>query len=126
MAKILVCDDSAFMRMLLKKILLDAGHEIIAEAGNGIQAMQAYYLHKPDLVTMDITMPELDGISATKQICGRDPKARIVMVTAIGQKQFVADAVEAGARDFIIKPFEPEKIIETVNRVLGEKRALSS
>ncbi len=118
MSRILVCDDSAFMRMMLKKLLTDMGHEIAGEAGDGKQAVQLYRQHKPDLVTMDITMPIMDGIEAVKHIHEEDPSARIIMVTAIGQRSIIADAIKAGAASFIVKPFEPEQVEETVNKVL--------
>lgn len=120
MSKILVCDDSAFMRMMLKKSLTDKGHEVVAEAGDGKQAVQLYRQHKPDLVTMDITMPVMDGIQAVKHIHDEDPLARIVMVTAIGQRSVITDAIKAGASSFIIKPFDPEQVEETINKVLLE------
>lgn len=119
MSKILVCDDSAFMRMMLKKLLTDNGHEIVAEAGDGKQAVQLYRQHKPDLVTMDITMPIMDGIEAVKFIHEEDPLARIIMVTAIGQRSIITDALKAGASSFIIKPFDPEQVEETINKVLA-------
>ena len=120
MSRILVCDDSAFMRMMLKKLLTDIGHEIVAEAGDGKQAVQLYRQFKPDLVTMDITMPVMDGIQAVKHIHEEDPVARIVMVTAIGQRSIISDALKAGASGFIIKPFDPEQVQETVKKVLVE------
>lgn len=119
MSRILVCDDSAFMRMMIKKLLTDIGHEIVAEAGDGKQAVQLYRQFKPDLVTMDITMPVMDGIQAVKHIHDEDPIARIVMVTAIGQKSIISDALKAGASGFIIKPFDPEQVEETVKKVLN-------
>lgn len=119
MARILIADDSVFMRMLLKKILTAAGHQIIAEAGNGKDAVTLFKLHKPDIVTMDITMPEMDGIEAVKHIHEEDCLARIVMVTAIGQEQIVKSALLEGASDFIIKPFEEERVVEVVSKVLN-------
>ncbi len=119
MPRILVCDDSAFMRMMLKKLLTDIGHEIVAEAGDGKQAVQLYRQFKPDLVTMDITMPVMDGIQAVKHIHEEDPLARIIMVTAIGQRSIIADAIKAGASSFVVKPFDPAQVEETVNKVLA-------
>lgn len=119
MARILVCDDSSFMRMMLKKLLTDNGHEIVGEAGDGKQAVQLYRQFKPDLVTMDITMPIMDGIEAVKHIHEEDPLARIIMVTAIGQRSIITDALKAGASSFIVKPFEPDQVAETVNKVLA-------
>ena len=119
MSRILVCDDSAFMRMMLKKLLAEKGHDIVAEAGDGKQAIQLYRQHKPDLVTMDITMPIMDGIEAVRHIHNEDPLARIVMVTAIGQRGVITEAIKAGASSFIIKPFDPDQIEETINKVLA-------
>jgi two-component system chemotaxis response regulator CheY len=119
MAKVLVCDDSAFMRMMLKKVLIENGHEVVAEAGDGKQAVQMYRLHKPDLTTMDITMPNLDGIEAVKIIHDENPLARIIMVTALGQKAIITDALKAGASDFIVKPFDPAQVIDTIKKVLS-------
>ena len=120
MPKVLVCDDSAFMRMMLKKLLTDLGHEIVGEAGDGKQAVQMYRQFKPDLVTMDITMPVMDGIQAVKHIHDEDPLARIIMVTAIGQRSIISDAIKAGASSFIVKPFDPEQVSEAVAKVLNE------
>ena len=121
MAKILVCDDSVFMRMMLKKVLIDNGHEIVGEAGNGMEAVQLYRQFQPDLVTMDITMPKMDGIEAVRHIHEENPLARIVMVTALGQKAIITDALKAGASDFIVKPFDPEQVIETIKQEMLDK-----
>ncbi|EGO65764.1 response regulator [Acetonema longum] len=120
MARILICDDSMFMRMLLGKLLKEAGYEIVAEAGDGNQAVQLYQQYKPDLVTMDITMSHLDGIGAAKKIHEIDPSARVVMVTAIGQKQVIEDANQAGASGFIIKPFAPQEVLRVVKSALED------
>ncbi|MDF2636502.1 MAG: response regulator receiver protein, partial [Pelosinus sp.] len=106
MAKILVCDDSAFMRMMLKKVLIDNGHEVVGEAGDGMEAVQLFRQYKPDLITMDITMPKMDGIEAVKHIFAEDPLVRIIMVTALGQRSIITDAINAGASDFVVKPFD--------------------
>lgn len=119
MARILVCDDSAFMRMMLKKVLIENGHEIVGEAGDGMEAVQMYRQHKPDLATMDITMPKMDGIQAVTHIHEENPLARIIMVTAIGQRAIITDALKAGAADFIIKPFDNEQVIATIEKVLS-------
>ncbi|MEN6412991.1 MAG: response regulator [Veillonellales bacterium] len=124
MARILVCDDSAFMRMMLKKILIDNGHEIVSEAGNGKEAVQAYRQFQPDLTTMDITMPKMDGIEAVKLIHAENPLARVIMVTAIGQRAVITDALKAGASDFIVKPFDPNQVRDTVNKILEESASL--
>jgi two-component system chemotaxis response regulator CheY len=105
--------------MMLKKVLVDNGHEIVGEAGNGMEAVQHYRQLQPDLVTMDITMPKMDGIEAVKHIHEENPLARIIMVTALGQKAVITDALKAGASDFIVKPFDPEQVIETVKKVLS-------
>jgi len=118
MAKILVTDDAAFMRMMLKNILQAAGHEVV-EAANGLEAIQQYEAHKPDAVTMDITMPEMEGIPAVREIIKRDPNARIVMCTAMGQQSMVVDAIQSGARGFIVKPFQKDKVLDEISKLLG-------
>ncbi|GIV16319.1 MAG: chemotaxis protein CheY [Armatimonadota bacterium] len=117
--RILVTDDALFMRVTLKNILTQHGYEVAGEATNGREAVEMYKNLKPDLVTMDITMPEMDGISAVREIKKIDPNARIVMVTAMGQKNLVVEAIQAGAKDFIVKPFQPERVIESVQKLLG-------
>lgn len=117
-ARILVCDDSAFMRMMLKRVLIADGHEIVGEAGDGMEAVQLYRHYKPDLATMDITMPKMDGIQAVRHIYEENPLARIIMVTALGQRSIITDALKAGASDFIVKPFDPDQVIETIEKVL--------
>ncbi|CAB50460.1 response regulator [Pyrococcus abyssi] len=119
MARILVVDDAAFMRMLLKKILTQAGHEVVGEASNGKEAVEKYKQLKPDLVTMDIVMPEMDGITAVKEIMKIDPNAKIIMITAVGQEAKVMEALKSGAKGYIVKPFQAQKVIEEVNRVLS-------
>ncbi|MFE5323634.1 response regulator [Paenibacillus sp. NPDC056579] len=119
MAKVMVVDDAAFMRMMLKTMLTEEGHEIVAEAANGLEAVQAYMSAKPDLVTMDITMPELDGVGAVREIHRLDPRAKIIMCSAMGQKAMVIEAITAGAKDFVVKPFQKERVMESVNKVLG-------
>lgn len=118
MAKILVVDDSSIMRRNLSAILTSAGHDVIAEASNGEQAVKEYKRAKPDLVTMDITMPELDGIAAVKKIISLDPDAKIVIISALEQKFMVLSAIQNGAKHYIIKPFIPDKVIAVVNAVL--------
>lgn len=118
MAKILLVDDAAFMRMRCAKLLAENGHETV-EAENGADAIEKYQTHKPDLVLMDITMPVMDGIKATQKLKEMDPNAKIVMVSALGQQTMVMEAIKSGALDFIVKPFQPEKILSTVKRVLG-------
>ncbi|GBC97020.1 Chemotaxis protein CheY [bacterium HR16] len=117
--RILITDDALFMRVTLKNILTQHGYEVAGEATNGREAVEMYKSLKPDLVTMDITMPEMDGISAVREIKKVDPNARIVMVTAMGQKNLVVEAIQAGAKDFIVKPFQPDRVIESVQKLLG-------
>jgi two-component system chemotaxis response regulator CheY len=117
--RILIVDDAAFMRMMLKDILAKNGYEIAGEAPNGLLAIERYKETHPDLVTMDITMPEMDGITAVKEIRKFDPDARIVMCSAMGQQAMVIEAIQAGARDFIVKPFQPERVLEAVRKNLA-------
>ena len=120
MAKnILICDDAAFMRMMVKDILTKNGYEVVGEAENGMKALEKYQELKPDLTTMDITMPEMDGISAVKEIKKVDPNAKIVMCSAMGQQSMVIDAIQSGAKDFIVKPFQADRVIESIRKVLG-------
>jgi two-component system chemotaxis response regulator CheY len=119
MAKILVVDDAAFMRMMLKDILVKGGHEIVGEAENGLVAVEKFNQLHPDLVTMDITMPEMEGIEALKRIKQQHPAARVIMCSAMGQQHMVVQAIQAGARDFIVKPFQPERVIESVAKAIG-------
>lgn len=114
---ILVVDDAAFMRMMIRDILAKEGYTI-HEAVNGRDAIEKYAELQPDLVTMDITMPELDGISALRAIRDSDPAARILMVSAMGQQKMIVEALEAGALDFLVKPFQPTKVLETVKKCL--------
>lgn len=119
MARILVCDDAAFMRMTLIKLLQSAGHEVVGEAENGLEVVEKYKLLHPDIVLMDITMPELDGIEATVQIKEYDPKAGIIMVSAMGQQDKVFAAIKAGATDFVVKPFNPDRILACIKKNFG-------
>lgn len=113
--KILVVDDVAFMRITLEKILKKAGHDVI-QAGSALAALDLYKEHQPDLVTMDITMPEMDGIEAVHKLKEIDPNAQVVMISAMGQESMVGDAIKAGALDFVVKPFQPERILAAVAR----------
>ncbi|KIL80588.1 response regulator [Bacillus badius] len=117
--RILVVDDAAFMRMMIKDILTKNGFEVVGEASDGAQAVEKYKELKPDLVTMDITMPEKDGISALKEIKADDPNARIIMCSAMGQQSMVIDAIQAGAKGFIVKPFQPDRVIEAISKTLA-------
>jgi two-component system chemotaxis response regulator CheY len=117
--RILIVDDAAFMRMMIKEILTKHGYEVVGEAVNGVQAVEKYQELKPDLVTLDITMPEMDGIEALKRIRQIDPQAKVIMCSAMGQQAMVIDAIQAGAKDFIVKPFQAERVIEAVRKTLG-------
>ncbi|MCI5918562.1 MAG: response regulator [Roseburia sp.] len=120
MAKnILICDDAAFMRMMIKDILTKNGYNIAGEAENGAKAVEKYNETKPDLVLMDITMPEMDGIQALKKIKEADPNACIIMCSAMGQQAMVIEAIQSGAKDFIVKPFQAERVLEAVKKVVG-------
>ncbi len=117
--KILIVDDAAFMRMMVKDILVKNGFEVVGEAENGVQAIEKYFELKPDLVTMDITMPEMDGIQALKEIKQKDPSAMIIMCSAMGQQAMVIDAISAGAKDFIVKPFQADRVVEAIEKALS-------
>ncbi len=120
MAKsILICDDAAFMRMMIKDILTKNGYEIADEAENGAIAVDKYSETKPDLVMMDITMPEMDGIGALKAIRAKDSSANIIMCSAMGQQAMVIESIQAGAKDFIVKPFQADRVLEAVRKVIG-------
>ncbi len=120
MAKnILICDDAAFMRMMIKDILTKNGYNIAGEAENGAKAVEKYNETKPDLVLMDITMPEMDGIQALKKIKAGDPNASVIMCSAMGQQAMVIEAIQSGAKDFIVKPFQAERVLEAVKKVVG-------
>jgi two-component system chemotaxis response regulator CheY len=119
MARIMICDDATFIRMMIKDIVITYGHEVAGEAENGQIALSKYKECKPDLVMMDITMPEMNGIEALRGIKQADPEAKVIMCSAMGQQSMVIDAIQAGAKDFIVKPFQPEKIIETIRKILG-------
>ncbi len=117
-ARVLVVDDAAFMRMMLKDILIKNGFMVIGEASNGAEAVLKYQELKPDIVTMDITMPEMDGITAVREIVKINPAAKVVMCSAMGQQAMVLDAIQSGAKDFIVKPFQEEKVIDAMTKVL--------
>jgi two-component system chemotaxis response regulator CheY len=117
--KILIVDDAAFMRMMLTDILEEKGFEIAGEAGDGEEALRQYKELKPDLVTMDIVMPEVGGIESIKEILKIDPEAKILVVSAMGQQALLKEALEAGAKGFVVKPFKPEKVIEEIENILG-------
>jgi two-component system chemotaxis response regulator CheY len=116
---VLVCDDAVFMRTMIGDILTQAGLDVVGEAESGQEAVQKYKDLKPDLVTMDIIMPEMGGIEAVREITSFDPQARVLMCSAMGQQALVAEAIQAGAKDFVVKPFQPSRVLEAVQRVLG-------
>ncbi len=119
MHRILIVDDAMFMRAMIKDILANAGrYEVIGEAANGQEAVQKFSALKPDLITMDIVMPQMDGIEATREIIKQNPKARIVMCSALGQEALVIESIAAGAKDFIVKPFSAEKVLKVIDNVL--------
>ena len=117
--RVLVVDDAAFMRMMVKDILSKNGYEVVGEAENGMKALEKYQELKPDLTTMDITMPEMDGIQALKGIRAKDPNASVIMCSAMGQQAMVIEAIQSGAKDFIVKPFQAERVLEAVKKVIG-------
>ncbi|MCG8402607.1 MAG: response regulator [Firmicutes bacterium] len=117
--RILIVDDATFMRMMIKNIVSKNGYEVVGEAENGSEAIKLYSEYKPDLVTMDITMPEMDGIESVKAIKQMDPNARIIMCSAMGQQSMVMEAIQAGAMDFIVKPFKQDRIIQAIDRVMS-------
>lgn len=117
-ANILIVDDAAFMRMMLKDILTKNGFTVIGEAENGAVALKKYMELQPNLTIMDITMPEMDGLQAVKEIRKRDPQARIIMCSAMGQQSMVIEAIQSGAKDFVVKPFQAERVVEAVAKAL--------
>ena len=119
MAKILLVDDAAFMRMMLKNTLSQAGYTDLIEAEDGVKAVEAYTAEKPDLVFMDITMPNKDGLETLKEIKAMDPGATVVMCSAMGQQAMVVESIQAGAKDFIVKPFQEDRVLEAVKKVIG-------
>lgn len=119
MTRVLIVDDAAFMRMMIKDILQKNGFEVVGEASNGIEAVNLYKKEKPDVVTMDITMPDMDGIEAVKEIKAFDSEAKIIMCSAMGQQSMVMDAIKSGAKDFIVKPFQSDRVLEAIRKVVG-------
>lgn len=119
MATVLVVDDAAFMRMMLKDILTKGGYDVVGEAADGNEAVAKYNELKPDLVTLDITMPNKDGLQALKEIRANDPNATCIMCSAMGQQAMVIEAIQSGAKDFIVKPFQAERVLEAVKKVIG-------
>ena len=119
MARVLITDDAAFMRMMIKNILTQNGHEVVGEAENGAEAVARYAELKPDVTTMDITMPEKDGIAALKEILAGDPAAKVVMCSALGQEAKVIESIRSGAKDFVVKPFQQDRVLSAVTKALG-------
>ena len=119
MARILIADDASFMRQMIREIIEPEGHEVVGEATNGIEAVELYQELQPDLVTMDIVMPKRSGIDAVKIILAENPTACVVMCSALGQEALVVEAVETGAKDFIVKPFKEDQVLEIVRRILN-------
>ncbi|MBL8058302.1 MAG: response regulator [Anaerolineales bacterium] len=118
MAKILIVDDAEFLRVRISKMLVSNGHQVI-EAENGAVAVNSYKTNRPDAVLMDVTMPEMDGLAALKAIRTGDPNARVVMLTALGQESVVLEAIKSGAKDFVVKPFEPARVLAAITKALG-------
>ncbi len=121
MARILVADDAAFMRQMIREIVEAEGHEVVAEASDGVEAVDQFKTHQPDVVTMDIVMPRRSGIDAVKGILEIDSNACVVMCSALGQETLVTEALQAGARDFIVKPFKPDSVVKTLIKVLEKE-----
>jgi two-component system chemotaxis response regulator CheY len=119
MARVLVVDDAAFMRKMVSDALAKGGHEVVGEAGNGQEAIDRFQELNPDLMTLDITMPEKDGLEALKEIVALDPGARVVMCSALGQESKVLEAIKSGAKDFVVKPFQPDRVLEAVSKALA-------
>jgi two-component system chemotaxis response regulator CheY len=119
MARVLVVDDAAFMRKMVSDALSKGGHEVVGEGANGEEAVTLYQELKPELTTLDITMPEKDGLQALKDIMSLDPDARIIMCSALGQESKVLEAVKAGAKDFVVKPFQPDRILDAAAKAVA-------
>ena len=119
MARVLVVDDAAFMRKVVSDALNRGGHEVIGEAANGAEAVARYQELQPELTTLDITMPEMDGLTALREIIAIDPGARVIMCSALGQESKVLESIKLGAKDFVVKPFKPDRVIEAVGKALG-------
>ena len=119
MARVLVVDDAAFMRKMLTDALSAGGHEVVGEAGNGIEAIERFQELRPELVTLDITMPEKDGLEALQEIMAIDPNAKVVMCSALGQESKVLESIKLGAKDFVVKPFEPQRVLSAIDKALS-------
>lgn len=119
MARVLVVDDAAFMRKMVGDALANGGHEVVGEAGNGSEAVQRYQELRPDVMTLDITMPEKDGLAALKEIIAVDPGAKVVMCSALGQESKVLESIKLGAKDFVVKPFQADRVLSAISKALG-------
>jgi two-component system, chemotaxis family, chemotaxis protein CheY len=117
-SRILIADDLSFMRMIQKEILTDKGYDIVGEAADGLEAVEKYRTLKPELVIMDITMPHMNGLEAMRRIFAIDPKAKVIMCSALGQQNLIVDAIKSGVKDFIVKPFKPERILSAIEKAL--------
>lgn len=118
-SNILVVDDAAFMRLMLKNIIIKDGLNVVGEAKNGVEAVDKYKELKPDLVTLDITMPEKDGITALKEIRQYDSNAKVLMCSAMGQQALIIESIQNGAKDFIVKPFDEQRVLESIHKIIG-------
>ncbi len=118
MARILICDDARFMRLMLSRIISKMGHEVVGEASNGEEAVQMYHDLKPDIITLDVVMPKMDGLNALRRILAIDPEAKVLMVTAIGNQTMVLNAMRLGAREYVVKPFRIGEVVRAVNKLL--------
>ena len=119
MARVLVVDDAAFMRKMVSDVLLGGGHEVVGEAGDGVEAVERYLELRPEVTTLDITMPEKDGLSALREIIEHDPTARVVMCSALGQESKVLESIKLGAKDFVVKPFQADRVLSAIAKALG-------
>ena len=119
MARVLIVDDAAFMRKLVTDAVTQGGHEVVGEAGNGFEAVRRYQELRPEVVTLDITMPEKDGLTTLQEIVALDPGARVVMCSALGQESKVLESIRLGAKDFVVKPFQPERVVGAIDKALA-------
>ena len=119
MARVLVVDDAAFMRKMVTDALTKGGHEVVGEAGNGTEAVTQFQALRPDAMTLDITMPEKDGLAALKEIIALDPSAKVIMCSALGQESKVLESIKLGAKDFVVKPFQPDRVVDAIDKALA-------
>jgi two-component system chemotaxis response regulator CheY len=119
MARVLVVDDAAFMRKMVSDALVRGGHDVVGEAGNGFEALDRFQELRPDLTTLDITMPEKDGLTALREIISIDPSAKVIMCSALGQESKVLESIKLGAKDFVVKPFQPDRVLDAVAKALA-------